>query len=43
MLILAAIAVFPTWPYNRKWNYYPTGGLGALLVLVIVLLLLNRI
>ena len=43
ILILATIAVVPTWPYNRNWNYYPTGGLGAILVLTIVLLLLNRI
>jgi hypothetical protein len=42
-LILAMIAVVPTWPYNRSWNYYPTGGLGAILVLTIVLLFLNRI
>jgi hypothetical protein len=43
MLILAIVAVVPTWPYNRNWGYYPSGGLGALLLLTIVLLLLNRI
>lgn len=43
VLILATIAVVPTWPYNRTWSYYPTGGLGAILVLTIVLLFLNRI
>lgn len=42
-LILAIIAVLPTWPYNRSWSYYPSGGLGAILVLTIVLLLMNRI
>ena len=42
-LILAIIAVFPTWPYNRNWSYYPSGGLGAILVLTIVLLLMNCI
>jgi len=42
-LILATIAVLPTWPYNRTWSYYPSGGLGAILVLTIVLLLMNRI
>jgi hypothetical protein len=43
VLILAMIAVFPAWPYNRTWTYYPSGGLGAILVLTVVLLLLNRI
>ncbi len=43
VLILATIAVVPTWPYNRNWNYYPTGGLGAILILAIVLLFLNKI
>lgn len=43
VLILALVAAVPTWPYNRHWGYYPTGGLGAILVLTIVLLFLNRI
>ena len=43
VLILATIAAVPTWPYNKTWSYYPTGGLGAILVLTIVLLLMNRI
>ena len=43
VMILALIAVVPTWPYNRTWSYYPTGGIGAILVLTIVLLFLNRI
>ena len=43
VLILAMIAVFPAWPYNRNWTYYPSGGLGAILALTVVLLLLNRI
>ncbi|KAA6459166.1 DUF3309 domain-containing protein [Acidobacteria bacterium AB60] len=43
VLILATIALVPTWPYNRNWSYYPSGGLGAIVVLTIVLLLMNRI
>lgn len=43
ILILVLVAVVPTWPYNRNWGYYPTGGVGAILVLTIVLLLMNRI
>lgn len=43
ILILILIATVPTWPYNKNWGYYPTGGVGAILVLTIVLLFLNRI
>ncbi len=43
VLILALVATVPTWPYNKHWGYYPTGGVGALLALTIVLLFLNRI
>lgn len=43
VLILALVITAPTWPYSRKWGYYPTGGLGAILLLTIVLLFLNRI
>jgi Protein of unknown function (DUF3309) len=43
ILILAIVAVVPAWPYNRNWSYYPSGGLGVILVLTIVLLFLNRI
>ncbi len=43
ILILAIVIVVPAWPYNRNWSYYPSGGLGAILVLTLVLLFLNRI
>jgi hypothetical protein len=33
----------PTWPYSSGWGYYPSGGVGVLLVIVIVLLLMGRI
>lgn len=42
-LILVLVAVVPTWPYNRNWGYYPTGGVGAILVLTILLIFMNRI
>lgn len=42
-LILLLVAVVPTWPYSRNWGYYPTGGVGAILALTIVLLFMNRI
>jgi hypothetical protein len=42
-LVLLLVATVPAWPYSRNWGYLPSGGLGALLVLTIVLLFMNRI
>ena len=42
-LILMLIGALPTWPHSRSWGYYPSGGLGVLLVVLVVLLLLGRI
>jgi hypothetical protein len=43
LLILMLIGAFPTWPHSRSWGYYPSGGLGLVLVILVVLLLLDRI
>lgn len=43
ILILALIGALPTWPYSAGWGYYPGGGLGVLLIIVIVLLAMGRI
>ncbi len=43
VLILALIGVLPSWPHSRGWGYGPTGGLGLVVVILIVLLLLGRI
>jgi hypothetical protein len=43
ILILLLIGALPTWPYSSGWGYYPTGGLGLVLVIFIVLLLMGRI
>jgi Protein of unknown function (DUF3309) len=46
LLILAIILVFatvPTWPYSRGWGYYPSGGLGLVVVILLILLLMGRI
>lgn len=43
ILILAIVAAVPAWPYSKTWSYYPSGGLGAILVLTLVLLFMNRI
>lgn len=43
VLLLALLGALPRWPHSRNWGYYPTGGLGFILLIVIVLLLLGRI
>ena len=43
ILILILIGALPHWPYSAGWGYYPSGGFGLLLVIVIVLLLIGRI
>jgi hypothetical protein len=43
ILIVLLIAFLPSWPYSTGWGYYPSGGVGLLLVILIVLLILGRI
>ena len=43
ILILLLIGALPTWPYSSGWGYYPSGGLGLLLLILIVLLLFGLI
>ncbi len=43
ILVLMLIGSFPTWPHSRSWGYYPTGGIGLILVIVVILLLLHVI
>jgi hypothetical protein len=43
VLILALLGALPQWPHSRNWGYYPTGGLGLILFIVVILLLLGRI
>lgn len=43
VLILLLIGALPTWPHSRNWNYGPTGIIGTLLIIVIVLMLLQVI
>jgi len=42
-LILALLGVLPRWSHSREWGYAPTGGLGLVLLIVVVLVLLGRI
>lgn len=43
LLVLMLLGSVPKWPHSRNWGYYPSGGLGLLLVVLIVLLVLGRL
>jgi Protein of unknown function (DUF3309) len=43
LLILMLIGALPTWPYSSGWGYYPSGGLGLVVVVLLVLVLLGRV
>lgn len=43
LLILALIGALPSWPHSRAWGYYPSGGIGLILVIIVILLLLHVI
>ncbi len=43
VLLLLVVGAFPTWPHSANWGYYPSGGLGTLLVILLVLLVLGVI
>jgi hypothetical protein len=43
LIILLLIGALPTWPYSGGWGYYPSGGLGLVFVVILVLLLLGRL
>ena len=43
VLIIVLLAVIPSWPYSRDWGYAPSGGLGAVLLVILILWLLGVI
>jgi hypothetical protein len=43
ILILMLVGVLPTWPHSSSWGYYPSGGIGLLLLVVLILLVAGRI
>ena len=43
VLILMLIGAFPGWPHSKGWGYYPSGGLGLVVVILLILLLLGKI
>jgi hypothetical protein len=43
ILIILLLGALPTWPYSGGWGYYPSGGLGLILLIIVILLLVGRI
>jgi len=43
VLILALVGAIPTWPYSSGWGYYPSGGIGLVVLVVLVLVLMGRL
>lgn len=43
VLIVILLGALPTWPYSSRWGYGPSGGLGLILLIIVVLMLMGRI
>ena len=43
VLVLLLVGAIPTWPHSRDWGYYPSGGVGLLVLILIILLLTGRL
>jgi hypothetical protein len=43
ILILLLLGALPTWPYSSGWGYYPSGGLGLVLLVIVILALTGRL
>jgi Protein of unknown function (DUF3309) len=43
VLLILLLGALPTWPYSSGWGYYPSGGLGLVLLIVLILWLMGRI
>ncbi len=43
LLIVILVGLLPTWPYSSGWGYYPSGGTGLVLLILIILLLTGRL
>jgi hypothetical protein len=43
ILVLLLVGALPTWPYSSGWGYYPSGGVGLVVVILLVLVLMGRI
>ncbi len=43
ILVIMLVGALPAWPYSRSWGYYPSGGLGLVLLIIVILLLMGRV
>jgi hypothetical protein len=43
ILIVLVLGLLPAWPYSAGWGYYPSGGFGLILIIVLILILLGRV
>lgn len=43
VLILILVGVLPTWPHSKSWGYYPSGGLGLVVLILLLLVLMGRL
>jgi hypothetical protein len=43
IVIMMLVGSLPSWPYSSGWGYYPSGGLGTILVILLILMLLGRV
>lgn len=43
ILVVMLIGAVPAWPYSREWGYYPSGGLGLVLLVLLILMLMGRL
>ena len=43
ILVLMLVGAMPTWPHSRQWGYYPSGGLGLVLLILVILLMLGKL
>ena len=43
VLVLLLLGAIPVWPHSKSWGYFPTGGLGVVLTIIVILVLLGRL
>jgi uncharacterized protein DUF3309 len=43
VLIIALVGSIPRWPHSKDWGYYPTGGVGLILIILLILYLLGKL
>ena len=42
LLVIVLVGALPSWPYSRSWGYYPSGLVGTVLLILVIMLLLGR-